>query len=82
MNFQNLIEKQRNFFNEGNTKNLEFRISMLGKLQNAIKDNEGLFYHAMEKDMNKCPTEVYMTEIGIVLSEISFIIKNLIALLL
>ena len=77
MNFQYLIEKQRAFFNEGHTKKLEFRISMLQKLRSAIKSNESLFYDAMKKDMNKCPAEVYMTETGMVLEEISFHLRHL-----
>lgn len=77
MNFQYLVEKQRAFFNEGYTKKLEFRISMLKKLQNVIKDSENLFYTSMMKDMNKCSTEVYMTEIGMILEEISFHLRHL-----
>src|SRR5688500_12082982 len=72
MNFRSLVEKQRNYFEQGNTRNLEFRISMLRKLQSAIRSNENLFCEAMKKDMNKCPSEVYMTEIGMVLEELSF----------
>ena len=77
MNFRYLIEKQRDFFNEGHTKEFEFRMSMLQKLRSAIKSNEGLFYDAMKRDMNKCPTEVYMTETGMVLEEISFHLRHL-----
>lgn len=77
MNFQYLIKKQREFFDDGHTKELEFRILMLQKLRSVIKSNESLFYDAMKKDMNKCPTEVYMTEIGLVLEEISFHLRRL-----
>lgn len=77
MNFHSLVEKQREYFQQGNTGSLEFRISMLYKLQNAVKSNESLFNDAMKKDMNKCPSEVYMTEIGMVLEELSFHIRHL-----
>lgn len=77
MNFHSLVEKQRIYFEQGNTRKLEFRISMLRKLQNGIKSNESLFNEAMKNDMNKCPTEVYMTEIGMVLEELSFHIRHL-----
>jgi aldehyde dehydrogenase (NAD+) len=50
---------------------------MLRKLQSAIRSNENLFCEAMKKDMNKCPSEVYMTEIGMVLEELSFHIRHL-----
>jgi aldehyde dehydrogenase (NAD+) len=77
LNFRSLIENQREFFEQGNTKDIKFRISMLRKLQDAVRSNEGLFYDAMKEDMNKCPAEVYMTEIGIVLEELGFHIRHL-----
>lgn len=77
MNFHDLIENQRVFFEQGNTRTLEFRLSMLRKLQTALRRQEGLLYEAMKQDMNKCPTEVYMTEIGMVLEELRFHIRHL-----
>lgn len=77
MNFHELVENQRKYFNEGNTKSYEFRLSMLKKLEKAIKENEELFFSAMKADMNKCETEVYMTEIGMVLEELRYHIKHL-----
>ncbi|MFV0342514.1 MAG: aldehyde dehydrogenase [Anaerocolumna sp.] len=77
MNFYNLVESQREYFKKGYTKTLDFRLSMLRKLQHVIKNNEGLIYDAMKADMNKCQTEVYMTEIGMVLEEVRYHIKHL-----
>lgn len=77
MNFHNLVEKQRNFFEQGNTRKPEFRISMLRKLQSAVRSQESLINEAMKKDMNKCPMEVYMTETGMVLEELNFHIRHL-----
>ncbi len=77
MNFHSLVEKQRAYFEQGNTRSPEFRISMLRKLQDAVKSNESLFNEAMKKDMNKCPSEVYMTETGMVLEELRFHIRHL-----
>lgn len=77
MNFSSLVEKQRNFFGQGNTGTLEFRISMLRKLQSAVRNHESLFNEAMKKDMNKCPSEVYMTETGMVLEELRLHIRRL-----
>lgn len=77
MNIHNIVENQRIYFNQGNTSKLEFRISMLRKLQKALRDNESLLNEAMKLDMNKCKTEVYMTEIGMVLEELRFHIRHL-----
>ena len=77
MNFRSLVERQKNYFEQGSTRSLEFRISMLRKLQSAVRNHEVLFNEAMKKDMNKCPSEVYMTETGMVLEELSFHIRHL-----
>ena len=77
MTAHELIEKQREFFEQGATKKLEFRISMLKKLQHALRTKESLLMDAMKQDMNKSGYEVYMTEIGIVLEELRFHIRHL-----
>lgn len=77
MNFTKLVEKQRRYFQTGATRSVPFRISMLQKLRTAIREQEALLSDAMLKDMNKCATEVYMTETGLVLDEIGFHIKHL-----
>ena len=77
MTFHALIENQRKYYEQGNTKKLEFRLAMLRKLQKALCTQESLLNEAMKKDMNKCPTEVYMTEIGMVLEELRFHIRHL-----
>jgi aldehyde dehydrogenase (NAD+) len=77
MNIHTIVENQRIYFNQGNTSKLEFRISMLRKLQKSLRDNESLLNEAMKLDMNKCKTEVYMTEIGMVLEELRFHICHL-----
>lgn len=77
MNHSNIIQDQRNYFNQGTTKEYSFRIHMLKKLQKAIRENEDLFCKAMQQDMNKCSSEVYMTEIGMVLEELRYHIRHL-----
>jgi aldehyde dehydrogenase (NAD+) len=77
MDFTELVDKQRAYFRTGATRSLEFRIAMLKKLQAAIRDNAELIETALLKDMNKCPSETYMTETGILLDEIRFHIRHL-----
>ncbi len=77
MNFHNLVDRQRTFFEQGHTRKPEFRLSMLHKLQGALRSHEGLLNEAMKKDMNKCPSEVYMTETGMVLEELRFHLRHL-----
>ncbi len=72
MDFDELVGKQRMYFRSGATRSRAFRLSMLRKLQAAIKNNEGLINTAMKQDLNKCADEVYMTETGLVLDELKY----------
>lgn len=72
-----LIEKQRKFFASGLTKDINFRKEKLISLYNAIKRNEQLVMDALILDLNKSEYEAYMSEVGVVLAEISFVLKNL-----
>ncbi|MGE8205094.1 aldehyde dehydrogenase [Heyndrickxia sp. NPDC080065] len=73
----NLIKKQKQFFATGRTKSVDFRIHNLEILKSIITDNEQSLMEALKKDLNKSEFEAYTTEIGFVLSEISFTLKNI-----
>ncbi len=72
-----LVESQRSFFFTGQTRDVNFRILQLKKLYQAVKDNADLLMEALQKDLAKSPSESYSTEIGIILHEISFVIRHL-----
>ncbi len=74
---ESIITKQRNFFKQGNTKEVAFRIKYLKRLEEVIRLNEKDILEALKKDLNKAPFEAYATEIGIVLEELRFTIKHL-----
>lgn len=76
MSIENILEKQRNFYNSGETISVDFRISQLKKLYFCIKTHEKEIETALKKDLGKSNFESYMCEIGMVLSEISYFIKN------
>lgn len=75
-NYQPLVEKQRNFFLEGNTKPLSFRKKSLLTLKEGIKKYEKELIQALKDDLNKSEFDAYATEIGVVLSEISYVFKH------
>ncbi len=74
--YHELIEKQRIFFESGKTKQVDYRILQLRKLRTGIQRMEKEINEALKKDLNKSEFESYMTEIGMVLHEIRFTIKN------
>ena len=76
MNIDEVINKQRKFFNTGKTKDVKFRLEHLKKLKNSIIVNEGEIKKALKEDLNKSESESYMTEIGMTLSELSYDIRH------
>jgi aldehyde dehydrogenase (NAD+) len=76
-NYPVLIQKQREFFMQGKTKSLSFRIERLNQLRNLIKSNEKVLMDALKQDLNKSEFDSFISEIGIVLEEIRFTINNL-----
>lgn len=75
--YNDLVEKQRSFFQSGKTKDVQFRIDSLEKLHSLIAENEQLIMDALKEDLNKSEFDSYITEIGIVLEEIRFMLKNI-----
>jgi len=73
---KSIIEKQRVFFDEGNTLPVKNRIAVLKKLYAAIKVNEKEITDALTTDLGKSALEGFMCEVGIVMSEISYMIKH------
>ncbi len=68
---------QSQFFNTGETRKLSFRIEQLKRLKAAIVAHEHEVASALHKDLRKSTYEVFGTEIGQLLKEIEFSIKNL-----
>ena len=72
-----IVEKQRAFFATGATQDVGFRIAALNKLSNAVQENEAAIAQALCADLGKSIEESYMCETGIVLSEISYMLRNI-----
>lgn len=71
-----ILDKQRKFFNSGATICVKHRIEMLKKLRVCIKKHEAEIADALKADLGKCEPEAYMCEIGLALSEVSYMIKH------
>jgi aldehyde dehydrogenase (NAD+) len=71
------LESLRSFFNSGATRRLDFRKEQLKKLKDTIIRYEEELNEALYKDLKKSKEEVWITETGLVLSEISYFLKNL-----
>lgn len=71
-----LIEKQRAYFLTGATLPVSFRMEALKKLKNVIASNQDAICEAIRKDLGKSSFESYMCEVGLTLSELSYMIRH------
>lgn len=72
-----ILNKQKEFYAKGITKDPDFRLNHLKALKRCILAKEERINHALYQDLRKSPSESYMSEIGVVLSELSYAIKHL-----
>lgn len=76
MTIEQLIKEQRQYFQSGATLSVKFRIEMLKRLRNAVKKYENEINEALKSDLGKSDFEGFMCETGMVLSEISYMIRH------
>jgi aldehyde dehydrogenase (NAD+) len=75
-NVGSIIQNQREFFQTGKTKDVNFRIQQLKTLKQAIIEHQQSIVEALQGDLHKAEVETYITEISIV-KEIDYAIKHL-----
>lgn len=73
----NIVSKQRQFFNSHKTKNISFRIEELKILKQAILDNKTAIVQAVQADLSKPELEAFTTEVGLCLEEINYTLKHI-----
>lgn len=71
-----LLDKQREYYKSGVTVPVNFRIEQLKKLYAAIKKYENEILQALHTDLGKSDYESFMCEIGLGLSEITYMIRH------
>ncbi|MBO5486358.1 MAG: aldehyde dehydrogenase [Eubacterium sp.] len=73
---KHLLEQQQTYFKSGNTIPVKFRIQQLKKLYATVKKYETEINDALTSDLGKSHYEGFMCESGLVLSEISYMIRH------
>lgn len=71
-----LLERQRAYYRSGATIPTDFRIGQLKKLYAAVKKYEAELGDALRRDLGKSRYESFMCESGLVLTEISYMIRH------
>ena len=69
--------RQRRFFDTGVTLDIRYRTAALKRLQKTVIDHESELLAALRQDLGKSRAEGYMCELGMVRSELSWLLKNL-----
>ena len=72
-----LVQKQRNYFNTHETKDIKFRLQQLKKLELLLKANEKNIYEAIYKDFKKSEFDTFVTELALLYHDIKDAKKNL-----
>ncbi len=76
LEIQSLLEKQRTYYRSGATIPVDFRIRQLKKLYDTVKKYQTEINDALKSDLGKSHYEGFMCESGLVLTEISYMIKH------
>lgn len=74
---EGILNKQKAFFDTGLTKDVAFRKRALERLRDAIERDQDVIAVALKADLNKSSMEAYMTETGMVLSDLKYILRHL-----
>lgn len=72
-----LLQKQKDYFRTGETRDIEFRISKLKRLKKAIKIYEQKVLDALRADLGKPEQESFFSEVGGIYASIDLFVKNL-----
>lgn len=73
---ENLLVRQRALYSSGTTIPVDFRIKQLKKLYSAVKKYQSKINDALREDLGKSHYEGFMCESGLVLTEISYMIRH------
>ena len=72
-----ILSRQREYFATGATLSRKFRAEQLGKLKASLQHHEAELNDALQQDLGKSRMESYMCEIGLTLSELTWMQKHL-----
>ena len=72
-----LLLTQRQFFDNGGTRSLQERRKVLQTLKKFILVEEQAINEALKKDLGKSSSETFLSEVGLVLTEIDFFKRHL-----
>jgi aldehyde dehydrogenase (NAD+) len=76
MSISSIVAQQRAYFATGVTRPVSFRLEMLRRLRRCVEVNQDALCAALQQDLGKSHYEGYCCEVGLVLSELSHLIRH------
>ena len=76
LEIKSLVDEQREYYKSGATLPIDFRIKALKKLYSAVSERRDEICAALTLDLGKSEYEGFMCEVGLALTEISYLIKH------
>lgn len=73
---EDIVKKQREFFNSNQTKTIDFRIQQLKKLRKLLTDNESLLNDAIYADFKKSAFDTFTNELALLYIDIDEAIRH------
>lgn len=77
MNIESTVAAQHAYFLKGETLDVAFRKDALRRLRETILLRKAQINDALQQDLGKSPSESYMCEVGMTLSELSYTLAHL-----
>lgn len=77
MDAKPIVDACRQYYHEGHTFDINFRLQALARLKKSIQQHEQDLLKAIHTDLGKSASEAYMCEVGLALSEISHFQRRL-----
>lgn len=77
MNFNALVDRQREWFRSGPTRPEAFRRARLQELERLVREHDDELLEALRLDLGKPPFDAYTGELAMVLAEIRHVLRRL-----
>ncbi len=72
-----IVQAQRRFFRTGATLDVNWRITQLKKLKQAVLDHQQMLEKALYEDLGRSPVEAYLCDLGPIIVEVNEILRGL-----
>ncbi|WOH37599.1 aldehyde dehydrogenase family protein [Thalassotalea fonticola] len=77
MNYQHLLDQQKEYFNSNVTRDLNWRIQQLKQVKQLVIDNEEALLKALKTDLQKPEQEAWTTELSYITGDVDHVLKHL-----